>query len=78
MFELESNGERSLVKGIPESPKQQIVRRKHPHGIFFLFFPGFKESFVIFVVLDVEINVEFSWQIRKKNKQPGKHRVAFF
>ena len=64
MLELESNG-RDLCLGIPGIPKQKSFE-ENIHVGFFLFFSGAFESFVIFVVLDVEINVEFSWQIRKK------------
>jgi len=65
MLELESNG-RDLCLGIPGIPKQKSFEENIHVGFFLFFFRSFKESFVIFVALDVEINVEFSWQIRKK------------
>lgn len=70
--------ERSLVKGIPGIPKQKSFEENIHVGFFLFFFRSFEESFVIFVVLDVEINVEFSWQIRKKINNLENIVVAFF
>lgn len=59
--------ERSLFRDSRNPQNNKSFEENIHVGFFSFFFPELQRVLdVIFVVLDVEINVEFSWQIRKK------------